>query len=107
MSERCQTTTVDPNGDGKSVWCELPHGHAGKHHAELPSADDDVVPPTMDWSGPPEGVWLVAGTSWSCDGPGWVTPYPAEMEALRAVNETDYLRAYFVPFGEDLREVMS
>lgn len=53
------------------------------------------------------GVWIVAGTSWLYEGPGYVIPYPTEIDALRAVNESEFLRAYFVPFGADLREVMN
>jgi hypothetical protein len=34
---RCQATTVDPtDAVGHCLWCELPDGHAGKHHAERP-----------------------------------------------------------------------
>lgn len=53
-----------------------------------------------------EGVWVVAGQVWGYEGPYQVTPYPSEVEALRAANADDMLRAYFVPFGTDLREVM-
>ncbi|MGW5387173.1 hypothetical protein [Nocardia sp. NPDC003963] len=53
------------------------------------------------------GVWVVAGTSWGYEGPGWVTPYPSELEALHAANQEEFVRAYFVPFGKDLREVMN
>ncbi|MFE3081814.1 hypothetical protein [Nocardia tengchongensis] len=55
---------------------------------------------------PPTGVWVVADRSW-IDGPGDVTPYPDEIEAMRAANADEYRRAWFVPFGKDLREVMN
>jgi hypothetical protein len=53
------------------------------------------------------GVWIVSGTFWGYEGPGYATPYATEVEALRAVNEETYLRAWFVPFGKDLQEVMN
>ncbi|WP_029924031.1 hypothetical protein [Nocardia otitidiscaviarum] len=53
------------------------------------------------------GVWVVAGTSWGYEGPYQVVPYPSETDALRAANGEDFVRAWFVPFGEDLRDVMN
>ncbi|NEW49358.1 hypothetical protein GV792_04780 [Nocardia cyriacigeorgica] len=55
----------------------------------------------------PAGVWVVAGTSWIYEGPGCVIPYATEVEALRAANETEYYRAWFVPYGADLNDVMN
>ncbi|WP_327100044.1 hypothetical protein OIE68_15465 [Nocardia vinacea] len=55
----------------------------------------------------PTGVWVVAGTSWGYEGPGYVIPYPNQFEALQAANETDYHRARFVPYGTDLNDVMN
>lgn len=55
---------------------------------------------------PPTGVWVVAYRSW-IEGPGEVIPYPDEIAAMRAANEDEYARAWFVPFGKDLREVMN
>ncbi|MFD6357920.1 hypothetical protein [Nocardia tengchongensis] len=55
---------------------------------------------------PTTGVWVVADRSW-IDGPGEVIPYPDEIAAMRAANEEQFRRAWFVPFGKDLREVMN
>ncbi len=55
----------------------------------------------------PAGVWVVAGTSWIYEGPGCVIPYATKLEALEVANEDDYRRAWFVPFGVDLRDVMN
>lgn len=52
------------------------------------------------------GVWVVAYRHW-IDGPGEVTPYATELDALRAANREDYVRVWFVPFGKDLRDVMN
>ncbi|MFC5789682.1 hypothetical protein ACFPPE_07415 [Agromyces tardus] len=48
----------------------------------------------------------MAGTSW-IEGPGYAIPYATELEALQAANTTEYQRAYFVPYGEDLRDIMN
>ncbi len=56
---------------------------------------------------PSTGVWIVASTSWGSEGPSEATPYADEVSALRAANTDTYLRAWFVPFGVDLREVMN
>lgn len=55
----------------------------------------------------PAGVWIVAGTSWIYDGPSYVIPYANEVDAMRVANQVDYQRAYFVPFGVDLQDVMN
>ena len=52
------------------------------------------------------GVWIVAGTTWGYEGPSYVVPHASETDAMRAANDAEYQRAYFVPFGKDLREVM-
>lgn len=54
-----------------------------------------------------KGVWIVADPHWDT-GPGAdPTPHGSEVEALRAVNQAGYQqRAWFVPFGISLREVM-
>ncbi len=105
---RCQVTTVDPASVPRSdscVWCVLPAGHAGRHRAEIDQGD--VVPAILEWRASVEpGVWLVADTSWGYDGLSQVVPFPTEVEAMRAANTNEYLRAYFVPFGTDLREAM-
>lgn len=55
-----------------------------------------------------EGTWIVANRYWNMrGGPGDVVPYPNEIRALRAANETEYLKAWFVPFGTSLRDVMN
>ncbi|BAD56351.1 hypothetical protein [Nocardia farcinica] len=113
---RCQATTIDPRDDrAVAVWCELPSGHAGMHHADLRPEHPHLplltnVVPTLDWpnSEPAAepGVWVVSGEYWGYDGPSQVVPYANEAEALRAANQESHLRAWFVPFGKDLREVM-
>ena len=55
----------------------------------------------------PTGVWVVADRYWGTEGPGEVIPYPDEMAAMRAANEDQSYRAWFVPFGKDLREIMN
>lgn len=59
---RCRATTVDPIDQvGRCLWCELPDGHAGKHHAERPQwAPTDVggfmaaEPVLVDWPDTPD-----------------------------------------------------
>ena len=56
-----------------------------------------------------EGAWIVASAI-PYEGITLAVPYPNEVEALRAVNRGvgyGQARAYFVPFGRDLREVMA
>ena len=56
----------------------------------------------------PDGVWIVAYDI-PYEGITLAIPYPSEVEALRAVNNGvgyGQAHAYFVPFGQDLREVM-
>ncbi|MBF6277010.1 hypothetical protein [Nocardia nova] len=52
---RCQTTTAiavwDGVADGRSIWCELPDGHDGKHHATVRQPGN--VDATVDWGNPP------------------------------------------------------
>lgn len=52
---RCQTTTAiavwDGVADGRSIWCELPDGHVGKHHATVPQPGNEDA--TVDWGNPP------------------------------------------------------
>jgi hypothetical protein len=52
---RCQTTTAiavwDGVADGRSIWCELPDGHDGKHRATVPQPGN--VDATVDWGNPP------------------------------------------------------
>jgi hypothetical protein len=77
--------------------------------SESPKRKKPVIMPDSTDKNPPvePGVWMVAGTSWGYEGPGYAIPYATELDALRAVNEETYLRAYFVPFGKDLQEVMN
>lgn len=54
------------------------------------------------------GVWIVADTWWGDEGPGETIPYATKLEALQAVNDAGWQRrAWFVPFGKELREVMN
>ncbi|MEU6580645.1 hypothetical protein [Nocardia sp. NPDC046763] len=53
------------------------------------------------------GVWVVAHRYWDAEGPGKATPYPDEIAAMRAANADQFCRAWFVPFGKDLSEVMN
>lgn len=55
------------------------------------------------------GVWIVADHYWHTEGPGYAIPFDTEIDALRHVNCSGGvpLRAWFVPFGKDLREVMN
>lgn len=57
---------------------------------------------------PAAGVWFVANPDW-IDGPGHeAAPYADELSALRAANDAGYwMRAWFVPFGSTLRDVMN
>ncbi|MFE3229316.1 hypothetical protein [Nocardia sp. NPDC059228] len=54
----------------------------------------------------PTGVWVVTDHYWPADGLSEVTPYPDEIEAMRAANADQFRRAWFVPFGKDIRDVM-
>lgn len=55
---RCRaTTTIDRTdregrcvSEGPCVWCELPDGHAGKHHASIPQSE--LPPVAVDWRAP-------------------------------------------------------
>ncbi|MFI7191436.1 hypothetical protein ACIBQ0_17015 [Nocardia nova] len=45
---RCQATTASPLiGDRRSLWCELPAGHAGMHHAAVPQPGFPAT--EVDW----------------------------------------------------------
>jgi hypothetical protein len=45
---RCQTTTASPLiDDRRSLWCELPAGHAGMHHAAVPQPGFPAT--EVDW----------------------------------------------------------
>jgi hypothetical protein len=48
---RCQATTsttgVLVNDPGRTVWCELPNGHAGRHHGTIPQPGHPDA--TVDW----------------------------------------------------------
>jgi hypothetical protein len=97
---RCQITTVDPVGRPPTscVWCELPAGHLGMHYA---SRSDGGA---LKWpaSNSP-GVWLV---TYNSEGGDHVIPFPTEVEALRFVNGETHHRAWFVPFGVNLHDVI-
>ncbi|WP_280476297.1 hypothetical protein [Nocardia farcinica] len=49
------------------------------------------------------GVWLV---SYEYDGGDHVIPFATEIEALRYVNSQHHNRAWFVPFGSNLHDVV-
>lgn len=109
----CQATTIYPFRFGapdRSVCCELRSGHEGGHRAEVEQASIPT-PAVITWSNPdpPEGVWMVAEAV-PFEGITTAIPYASEMDALRAINSgvgySDRLRAYFVPYGQDLREVL-
>ncbi len=51
----------------------------------------------------PPGVWMV---TWEASGTDDVTPYPTEIEALRAINGGDHMRAWFVPWGKSLHDLL-
>lgn len=54
------------------------------------------------------GVWIVADTFWGHEGPGETVAFGNEIDALRAVNTAGWhQRAYFVPYGKSLQEVMN
>lgn len=106
---RCQETTPDPRlttnlSVRRSVWCELPHGHAGMHHAILPNPDGGPAG-SMDWPGHDGGVWMYAHEI-PHEGITMAVPYATEVDALRAANAGDYGRVVFVPFGTDLKDVL-
>lgn len=45
---RCQATTASPLiDDRRSLWCELPAGHAGMHHAAVPQPGFPAT--EVDW----------------------------------------------------------
>lgn len=110
---RCQDATVILLGNkppARHVRCESPAGHEGMHGAyvEQPNAP---MPAAVAWANPapPAGVWMVAEAV-PFEGITTAIPYATEMDALRAINSgvgySDSLRAYFVPYGQDLREVL-
>jgi hypothetical protein len=52
------------------------------------------------------GVWMLAEDI-PFEGIVKAVPFATETDALRAGNDDKFAEVYFVPFGSDLREVIS
>lgn len=74
MAERCQETIVDPTDSiGRASWCELPDGHAGRHHAEIPQPGHP--PATLDWEAatPDSALIAIRGQLWRDVNDPWLS----------------------------------